>query len=114
MNYFAQQEFSMFAVSTVYEYEPMWQLERAYRYTGRPVLIGEFHIGVPANGLGAGLVQAKDQKERGNASGIMLSRQHLLVASSALTGSNGEMNLFWDEVMERIIILVLWMLQMSL
>jgi hypothetical protein len=51
----------------VYEYEPMWQLERAYRYTGRPVLIGEFHIGVPANGLGAGLVQAKDQKERGNA-----------------------------------------------
>jgi hypothetical protein len=43
----------------------MWQVERAYRYTGRPVLIGEFHIGVPANGLGAGLVQAKDQTERG-------------------------------------------------
>ena len=49
----------------VYEYEPMWQVERAYRYTGRPVLIGEFHIGIPANGLGAGLVQAKDQTERG-------------------------------------------------
>jgi hypothetical protein len=49
----------------VYEYEPMWQVERVYRYTGRPVLIGEFHIGVPANGLGAGLVQAKDQTERG-------------------------------------------------
>ena len=49
----------------VYEYEPMAQLERVYRYTGRPVLIGEFHIGVPANGLGAGLVQAKDQTERG-------------------------------------------------
>jgi hypothetical protein len=49
----------------VYEYEPMAQLERTYRYTGRPVLIGEFHIGVPANGLGAGLVQAKDQTERG-------------------------------------------------
>jgi hypothetical protein len=49
----------------VYEYEPMAQLDRAYRYTGRPVLIGEFHIGVPANGLGSGLVQAKDQKERG-------------------------------------------------
>jgi hypothetical protein len=49
----------------VYEYEPMAQIDRANRYTGRPVLIGEFHIGVPANGLGSGLVQAKDQKERG-------------------------------------------------
>lgn len=49
----------------VYEYEPMWQINRASRYTGRPVILGEFHIGVPANGLGAGLVQAKDQKERG-------------------------------------------------
>ena len=49
----------------VYEYEPMAQINRANRYTGRPVLIGEFHIGVPANGLGSGLVQAKDQKERG-------------------------------------------------
>lgn len=49
----------------VYEYEPMWQINRASRYTGRPVLIGEFHIGVPANGLGAGLVQAKNQTERG-------------------------------------------------
>jgi hypothetical protein len=49
----------------VYEYEPMWQINRASRYTGRPVLLGEFHIGVPANGLGAGLVQAKDQTERG-------------------------------------------------
>ena len=49
----------------VYEYEPMWQLNRASRFTDRPVLLGEFHIGVPANGLAAGLVQAKDQKERG-------------------------------------------------
>src|SRR4030042_4183609 len=49
----------------VSEYEPMWQIERTYRSTGRPVLIGEFHIGVPANGLGAGLVQAQDQSERG-------------------------------------------------
>jgi hypothetical protein len=51
----------------VYEYEPMAQLDRSYRYTGRPILIGEFHIGVPANGLGAGLVQARDQVERGKA-----------------------------------------------
>ena len=51
----------------VYEYEPMAQIDRAYRITGRPILIGEFHIGVPANGLGSGLVQAKDQTERGKA-----------------------------------------------
>lgn len=49
----------------VYEYEPTKQVDRAYRITGRPILIGEFHLGVPANGLGSGLVQAKDQVERG-------------------------------------------------
>jgi len=49
----------------VYEYEPTKQLERAFRLGGRPVLIGEFHLGVPENGLGSGLVQAKDQAERG-------------------------------------------------
>jgi len=49
----------------VYEYEPTRQVERIYRATGRPVLIGEFHFGVPADGLGAGLVQTRDQVERG-------------------------------------------------
>lgn len=51
----------------VYEYEPTKQVERAYRLTGRPILIGEFHIGVPENGLGAGLVQAMNQEERAKA-----------------------------------------------
>jgi len=50
----------------VYDYEPTKQVERAYRLSGRPVLIGEFHLGVPENGLGSGLVQAKNQAERGN------------------------------------------------
>ncbi|MGA2059907.1 MAG: hypothetical protein ABSG67_05455 [Thermoguttaceae bacterium] len=49
----------------VYEYEPTKQLDRAYRLSGRPILIGEFHIGVPENGLGSGLVQAMNQAERG-------------------------------------------------
>lgn len=49
----------------VYEYEPTKQVERSHRLSGRPILIGEFHIGVPENGLGSGLVQAKDQAERG-------------------------------------------------
>jgi hypothetical protein len=48
----------------VYEYEPTKQVERAYRISGRPVLIGEFHFGVPADGLGAGLVQTMNQVER--------------------------------------------------
>jgi len=48
----------------VYEYEPTKQVERANRISGRPVLIGEFHFGVPADGLGAGLVQTRDQVER--------------------------------------------------
>ena len=50
----------------VYEYEPTKQLERSYRLSGRPILIGEFHLGVPENGLGSGLVQAANQIERGN------------------------------------------------
>jgi hypothetical protein len=49
----------------VYEYEPTKQLERTYRLCGRPILIGEFHLGVPENGLGSGLVQAMNQTERG-------------------------------------------------
>jgi hypothetical protein len=48
----------------VYEYEPTKQVERACRISGRPVLIGEFHFGVPADGLGAGLVQTQNQVER--------------------------------------------------
>lgn len=49
----------------VYEYEPVAQLKRVYAATGRPIMIGEFHFGVPAEGLGAGLVQTADQVERG-------------------------------------------------
>jgi hypothetical protein len=48
----------------VYEYEPTKVIERSFRLTGRPILIGEFHFGVPENGLGAGLVQTRDQVER--------------------------------------------------
>jgi len=48
----------------VYEYEPTKQLKKVYEVTGRPILIGEFHLGVPADGLGAGLVQTASQAER--------------------------------------------------
>ncbi len=41
------------------------RLEEIHRVTGRPILIGEFHFGVPGRGLAAGLVQVRDQAERG-------------------------------------------------
>jgi hypothetical protein len=49
----------------VYEYEPTRQMKRVHEVTGRPIVIGEFHFGVPADGLGAGLVQTANQVERG-------------------------------------------------
>ena len=48
----------------VYEYEPTRQLKHIFALAGRPIIIGEFHFGVPANGLGAGLVQTLNQSER--------------------------------------------------
>lgn len=53
----------------IYAYEPTAEIQRAYKLTGRPVVMGEFHIGAPGNGLGAGLVQAANQKDRGVAYG---------------------------------------------
>jgi hypothetical protein len=38
-----------------------------YRVTGRPIIVGEFHFGVPGRGLAPGLVQVRDQPERGTA-----------------------------------------------
>lgn len=40
-------------------------LEEIYRVTGRPIIVGEFHFGVPGRGLAPGLVQVRDQAERG-------------------------------------------------
>lgn len=40
-------------------------MEEIYRVTGRPIIVGEFHFGVPGHGLAAGLVQVRDQAERG-------------------------------------------------
>ena len=41
------------------------KLDKLYELTGRPMLIGEFHMGTPGRGLSAGLVQVRDQAERG-------------------------------------------------
>ena len=42
-------------------------MEEIHRVTGRPIIVGEFHFGVPGRGLAAGLVQVRDQAERGTA-----------------------------------------------
>jgi len=41
------------------------KLNRVANIMDKPVLIGEFHFGVAGQGLGGGLQQVKDQKERG-------------------------------------------------
>jgi hypothetical protein len=40
-------------------------MEEIYRVTGLPIIVGEFHFGVPGRGLASGLVQTRDQAERG-------------------------------------------------
>jgi len=40
-------------------------IDRVYAIQNLPILIGEFHFGVPERGLAPGLVQAMNQTERG-------------------------------------------------
>jgi len=50
----------------IYEYVPDRQwVEKLYKLTGRPLLIGEFHFGTPTRGQAAALMQTADEKERG-------------------------------------------------
>lgn len=61
----AARAFDVFSLNC-YEYKPdTAMLDRVYRLTGRPILIGEFHFGVPERGLAPGLRQAANQTERG-------------------------------------------------
>jgi hypothetical protein len=49
-----------------YRWEPPADyLAKIYSLVHKPMLLGEFHIGVPGRGMAPGLVQAMDQKERG-------------------------------------------------
>lgn len=41
------------------------RLERIDRFTGLPIIIGEFHFGTPGRGLAPGLAQTLNQEERG-------------------------------------------------
>ena len=49
-----------------YRWEPPADyLKKIYSLVHKPMLLGEFHIGVPGRGLAPGLVQAMNQEERG-------------------------------------------------
>jgi hypothetical protein len=51
-----------------YRWEPPPELlKKVYALVGKPLLLGEFHIGVPGRGLAPGLVMAMNQEERGAA-----------------------------------------------
>jgi hypothetical protein len=61
----ASRGFDVFSMNS-YRYEPdKAAVDAAYKITERPVLIGEFHFGTPGRGMAAGIVQAKNQEERG-------------------------------------------------
>jgi hypothetical protein len=54
----------VFSVNIYRDAPPRATLDRVHALTGRPLLIGEFHIGVPERGLSPGLVQAMNQEAR--------------------------------------------------
>jgi hypothetical protein len=57
--------FDVYSVN-VYDYEVKPERVRQIsQLTGKPVMIGEFHFGVPERGLSASLVQVRDQEQRG-------------------------------------------------
>jgi hypothetical protein len=61
----ASRGFDVFSMNS-YGYEVNKSaVDAAYRVTEKPVLIGEFHFGTPGRGMAAGLLQTKDQAERG-------------------------------------------------
>jgi hypothetical protein len=57
--------FDVYSLNVYYSQLDVKRLEEIHRVTGRPIIIGEFHFGVPGRGLAAGLVQVRDQAERG-------------------------------------------------
>ncbi len=51
-----------------YEIQPSVDfMKRIDEMTGLPIIIGEYHFGVPDRGMAAGIVQVADYQERGNA-----------------------------------------------
>ena len=61
----ASQFFDVFSIN-VYDYAlNKNNLEKWYRLSKKPILIGEFHFGTPGRGMSAGLKQVRDREQRG-------------------------------------------------
>jgi hypothetical protein len=57
--------FDVYSLNIYSSQMDLTRLAEIHEATGRPLLIGEFHFGVPGRGLAPGLVQVRDQTERG-------------------------------------------------
>ena len=56
--------FDVFSIN-IYDYSPNPEMiQNIYDLTGLPIIIGEFHFGIPGHGLAPGLAQTKDLQER--------------------------------------------------
>jgi len=61
----ASRVFDVYSLNVYSTQVDLKTLAEIYRVTGRPILVGEFHFGVPGRGLAPGLVQVRDLAERG-------------------------------------------------
>ena len=61
----ASRNFDVFSMNSYATQANLAQVNDSYRVTGKPVIIGEYHFGAPERGMACGIVQAKDQHERG-------------------------------------------------
>ncbi len=57
--------FDVYSLNVYATQVDMKLLTEIYQAIGRPIVIGEFHFGVPGRGLAPGLVQVRDPAERG-------------------------------------------------
>jgi len=61
----AARVFDVFSLNIYSEVPDRARLDQIYAATGRPILIGEFHMGTPGRGMSAGLITVRDQAQRG-------------------------------------------------
>lgn len=61
----AARAFDVYSVNIYSEVVSKERVQQVSELTGKPLLIGEFHFGTPGRGLSAGLVQVRDEAERG-------------------------------------------------
>ena len=81
----AAKAFDVFSLNN-YDYAPnLARIERIYQATGMPMLIGEFHFGVPGRGMAPGLRQVRSQEERGVAYRYYMER---VAAFPAMVGAH--------------------------